>query len=283
MATFTNYATLSYRGGTINSNTVTGEILETITAAKTAVTSNYTANGDVTYVISLVNSSNAPVNGLTVRDDLGGYTVDGNTVYPLAYMDGTVRYFVNGVLQAAPAVTSGPPLTISGINVPAGGSVLLIYETSVTNYAPLGVDAVITNTATVTGGGLTEPVTATETIETEDVAALTIIKALDPAVVTDNSQITYTFVIENRGNTAVVATDDVVVTDTFDPILENIVVSFNGVTWTAGTNYTYNSETGVFSSLPGQITIPAATYTQNTDGTWTITPGVGVLTVTGTI
>ena len=34
MAIFTNYATLSYNGGTINSNTVTGELLETISATK---------------------------------------------------------------------------------------------------------------------------------------------------------------------------------------------------------------------------------------------------------
>ena len=37
MATFTNFATLSYNGGTTNSNTVTGEILETLSAVKTAV------------------------------------------------------------------------------------------------------------------------------------------------------------------------------------------------------------------------------------------------------
>lgn len=37
MATFTNFATLSYNGGTTNSNTVTGELLETLTATETIV------------------------------------------------------------------------------------------------------------------------------------------------------------------------------------------------------------------------------------------------------
>ncbi len=37
MATFTNFATLSYSGGTTESNTVTGELLETLVLTKTAV------------------------------------------------------------------------------------------------------------------------------------------------------------------------------------------------------------------------------------------------------
>lgn len=41
MASFTNFATLSYNGGTTNSNTVTGELLETLTVTKTAVVKNY--------------------------------------------------------------------------------------------------------------------------------------------------------------------------------------------------------------------------------------------------
>ena len=34
MASFTNFATLSYNGGTTNSNTVTGELLEVLTVTK---------------------------------------------------------------------------------------------------------------------------------------------------------------------------------------------------------------------------------------------------------
>ena len=44
MASFTNFATLSYNGGTTNSNTVTGELLEALTVTKTAVVKNYAAN-----------------------------------------------------------------------------------------------------------------------------------------------------------------------------------------------------------------------------------------------
>ncbi len=283
MAIFTNYATLSYNGGSTNSNTVTGEILETISATKTAVVDEYSANDSVTYVVTLVNSGSVAVTGLSVTDDLGGYTFDGATVYPLAYTAGSIKYYINGVLQAAPTVNAGPPLVISGINIPANSNAMLIYEATTTDYAPLDTQAIITNTVTVTGGGLVTPVTATETINSLDAANLNISKSLTPSIVTENGQLTYTFVIENFGNTQALATDNVVLTDTFDPILTGISVTYNGAPWVETTNYTYDETTDIFSTVLGQITVPAATFTQNTDGTWTTTPGITVITVTGTV
>lgn len=283
MASFTNFATLSYNGGTTNSNIVTGEILEALTAVKTAVSANYSAGDRITYALSLVNTGTAAITDYTVTDNLGGYTVGANTVYPLAYNAGTVRYYINGVLQTAPTVTAGPPLTVTGLTVPAGGSAVLIYETTATPVAPLATGSSITNTATITGGGLTNPITAQATVETANSAELSISKALSPTTVTENGQITYTFVISNTGNTEATATGNVVVTDTFDPILRNIAVTYNGTAWTEGTNYTYNAATGVFTTLAGQITVPAATFTQNTDGTFTVTPGTATLVITGTV
>lgn len=283
MPIFSNFATLSYNGGTTNSNTVTGELLETLAATKIAVMDDYTARDDVTYVITLVNSGTTALTALTVTDDLGGYLFGGETVYPLAYTSGSLHYYVNGVLQTAPAVSAGPPLVISGISVPAGGNVMLIYEATVTNYAPLDATATITNTAAVTGECTFTPLTASETIGTEDRADLTVSKAVSPTVVSENGRLTYTFVIQNAGNTPAVATDDVAMTDTFDPILDIAAVTFNGVAWVEGVNYTYDEATGEFATLPGQIVVPAATYTQNEDGTWTITPGTAVLVVTGTV
>lgn len=283
MASFTNFATLSYNGGTTNSNIVTGEILEALTAVKTAVSANYSAGDRITYALSLVNTGTAAITDYTVTDNLGGYTVGANTVYPLAYNAGTVRYYINGVLQTAPTVTAGPPLTVTGLTVPAGGNAVLIYETTATPVAPLATGSSITNTATITGGGLTNPITAQATVETANSAELSISKALSPTTVTENGQITYTFVISNTGNTEATAADNVVVTDTFDPILRNIAVTYNGTAWTDGTNYTYNAATGVFTTLAGQITVPAATFTQNTDGTFTVTPGTATLVITGTV
>ena len=283
MATFTNKATLSYNGGSVESNTVTGELLEVLSITKTAILNEYSAGDSVTYVIALQNTGSVPLTSLTVTDDLGGYPFGAETLYPLTYAAGSITYYINGVLQPAPVVTVGPPLAVAGISVPAGGNTLLIYEAAVNSFAPLAAGSAITNTAAASGGGISTPVSATETITASREASLTISKALSPSVVTENGQLTYTFIIENIGNTAAVATDNIVVTDTFDPILDPIAVSFNGTAWVAGTNYTYNAATGVFSTVAGEITVPAATYTQNPDGTWTILPGVSTLTVTGTV
>lgn len=283
MAVFTNFATLSYKGGTRNSNTVTGEIMETVSVQKTAVSTGYGAGDTLSYAVSLVNAGPADVSGLTVTDDLGAYELDGTTLYPLSYVDGTARLIVNGALQPAPTVTAGPPLVFSGINIPAGGSAVLVYEADVTGYAPLAPDSEITNTVTVTGGGVSVPLTASATVESLDSAELFISKALSPCVVPANGEITYSFELTNTGNTEAGAADEVVVRDDFDPILTNIAVSFNGAAWTRAVQYSYDETTGAFATLPGQITVPAASYTQNADGTWTIEPGTATLTVSGTI
>lgn len=283
MARFTNFATLSYNGVTTDSNTVTGELLETLSVVKTAVTDQYTTDDTVTYVLSLINSGTSAITGITVTDDLGGYDLDTATLYPLRYTADSLQYYINGVLQTAPAVTAGPPMVISGISVPAGGNVQLVYETAVTAYAPLGTDAAVTNTVTLTGNGISTPLTAQETVTMESRADLTISKALYPSAVAENGQLTYTFVIANTGNAAATASDDVILTDTFNPILDPITVTFNGTTWTEGVHYTYDPTTGVFTTLAGQITVPAASYMQNPDGTWMTTPGTSTLVITGTV
>ena len=284
MATFTNQATLSYNGYTTNSNVVTGEILEVLSATKTAVPEEYRAGDALTYVVSIVNSGTTPFTGLTLTDDLGAYPFGDGTLTPLDYVDGSVRYYVNGVQQAAPAVIAGPPMTISGISVPAGGNAMIIYNALPNGYAPLGVNDVINNEVTVTGGGLANAITAQETVTAAADARLTISKALSPAAVAENGQLTYTFVIQNTGNTEAIATDNVTVTDLFDPVLNPISVTYNGTGWTAGTQYTYDPTTGQFATVPGQITVPAATYTQDPiSGLWTMEPGVSILTVTGIV
>ncbi len=284
VATFFNQATLSYGDRVTSSNIVSGEIIEVLSATKTAVGDQYTEGGSVTYVISIINAGNSPYNALTVTDNLGAYVFGGTTIYPLTYIEDSILYYVNGVLQPTPAVTDTQPLTVSTITVPAGGNALIIYQGRVNQFAPIGVGSQITNEAQISGGGLSTPITVTETVGAASDALLSITKAISPATIAENGQLTYTFVIENRGNTPAVATDDVIVTDVFDPILNPITVTFEGETWVEGVNYTYNEATGEFVTLPGQITVPAATYTQNPEtGAFIVTPGVSVLRVTGTV
>ena len=283
MATFTNQATLRYNGNVVNSNITTGELLEVLSATKTAVIDTYSQGSEITYVINIVNTGTITFTGISINDDLGAYPLGANTYVPLDYVTGSVQYYLNGILQATPGVVEGPPLIISGITVPANGVATIIYVARANQYAPLNLGGTITNTATISGGGITE-ITVTETVTVESGARLTISKSMCPTTVTENGRLTYTFVIENIGNTAAVATDNVAITDTFNPILTGLAVTFNGAAWTEGVNYTYSELTGEFVTIPGQITVPAATYTQDPiTGEWIIEPGVGVLTVTGTV
>ncbi|MBQ7098180.1 MAG: DUF11 domain-containing protein [Oscillospiraceae bacterium] len=279
MAIFTNQATLTYSGGSTNSNVAVGEILEVLSADKTAVSGTYAPGELVTYVITIRNTGTGAFTNLTVTDDLGG-----GANAPLTYEEGTVLYFVNGVPQAAPAVTPGAPLVFTGISVPAGGSAVIVYQARANAFASPEVEGFITNTVTITGGGLTTPVTATETVNAAIGAMLTITKTISPAQVADNGRVTYTFLIQNSGNEAVTAEDDATVTDTFDPILTDITVTLNGVTLTEGVGYTYDETTGLFTTVPGVITVPAATFTRDpVTGEYTRTPGLATLIVTGTI
>lgn len=281
MAVFSNFATLSYSGGRTESNTVTGELVEVLTASKNPLGETYGARDDVSYVISLVNSGAVPLDGLVITDDLGAYTLDTQTLYPLEYIGGSVRYYQNGVLQTAPTVTATGNLIISGISVPAEGNTIIIYKTRLTDYAPLGAEASITNTATVSGS--VTPITTSATITMSSRAELGISKSVCPTSVTENGRLTYTFVIQNSGSVDATATDNIVLSDLLNPVLTDISAVLNGNTLASPTDYTYDETTGQFTSVAGSITVPAATYTQGTDGRWTVTPGTSVLSISGTV
>ena len=196
----------------------------------------------------------------------------------------TFALFTDGVPQAAPTVVAGPPLVFSNITVPAGGDVVIVYQAQANAFANPAVGGTIDNTVTVTGDGLSAPITATETVGAAAEPMLTISKSITPSQVGDNDRVTYTFVIQNSGNQAVVATDDATITDTFDPILTALAVTFDGIVWTQGVQYNYNETTGLFTTVPGQILVPAATYVQDpVTGAYTATPGIATLVVTGTI
>lgn len=283
MANFTNTATLSYSGGTVNSNTVTGTVQDELTAVKTAVNDTYRFGDNVTYVISLVNSGGCAFNGLALTDDMGAFFSGTQRVVPLEYNTGTARYYVNGTLQEPPVVTQGQNLMFTGISVPAEGNALVIYEATVTRFAPPDNEGVITNTVTITGDSLCERITASTAVKADASPALTVSKAVCPSVVTAGGTVTYTFTVQNSGNTEALAEDEIVLTDIFEPRLNINSVSFNGTLWTSNVNYTYSMTTGQFATERGQITVPAAVYTKDSDCGWVVTPGVSTLVITGTI
>jgi hypothetical protein len=285
MAQFTNQATLSYGDTVTTSNIALGEVLEVLSATKTAVNGVYYGQNDtITYIISLINSGAVPLNNLTVTDNLGTFDFGTGTLTPLVYTTGSVKYYQNGVISPSPSVTtSESQVVFSGISVPANGNSTLAYEVTVNNLAPLDEGAEITNVATINGGGVT-PISASETVTSGVGPNISITKSISPVPVADGATVTYTFVIENTGNRALVATDNAVIRDLFDPILTDVTATFNGVAWTEGTEYNYNQATGLFESVPSNITVPSATYTRDpVSGVVSLIPGTSTLVITGTI
>lgn len=284
MATiFTNQATLNYNGTQIRSNIATGSLEGVLSVTKEAVESSYGAGDTLTYVVSIVNNSDTAINGVTLTDNLGAYTFNTSTVQPLTYAENTLQYYINGVLQTTPAVTTTTGLAVTGLHIPANGNVMLIYSADVNEYAPLDTDAEIINTVSVTGTAITEA-TASETIPVTSEAELSILKSVTPIPVSENGELTYTFQLQNSGNTPVTEADNLTVTDTFTPTLSNLTVVFNGETMAQGTDYTYDEATGEFASVNGALSIPAATFTQDTaTGEWSVTPGSSTLVITGNV
>lgn len=278
MATFTNQASLYYGGAITNSNVTTAEIQRGVTATKTAFAAAYSPSDTIVYGISITNSGASALDAVTVSDDLGSYASAATTVVPLSYIDGSIRLYINGAATAAPTVGTTSPLTISGISIPAGGNALLLYEAQVNALAPLAAGSTITNTATV--GGIGEPITAEASLPVRNEVNLTLAKAVCPTQVSADGNITYTFIVQNSGNTATTAADNVAITDTFTPPLSGINATLDGA---AFTDFTYDATTGLFTTTAGALVVPAATYTEAADGTVITTPGVTVLTVSGSI
>lgn len=136
---------------------------------------------------------------LTIKDDLGTYEFNTTTLTPLTYVADTIHYYINGTLQPAPTVTAGPPLTITGISIPANGNVTIVYEVTTNQFAPLAPESSINNTAVISGGGIT-PITVNESVLADSSPLLNITKSVSPVPVAENGQLTYTFLIQNSGS-----------------------------------------------------------------------------------
>ena len=286
MATFQNQAAITWGGTTRLSNITTGQIVDVVNANKTPVVETYATGDTLTYVVNINNTGDSALSGLTVTDDLGAYEAGdpAQTLTPLTYVEDSLLYFINGVPQPTPTVTADPALTVTDISVPAEGTATLVYQAAANEFAPLGCDGEIVNTATVSGEGLCEDVVTDATVSAICGVDLSILKSVSPETVTCGERVTYSFLIENDGGEAADAETGAVVTDSFDPILSDVVVTLGGVTLTEGTGYTYDEATGEFATIPGVLTVPAATYEQDpATGAWTTIPGTVTLTVAGNI
>lgn len=285
--TITNQARLQFTygttTGTASSNIASTVVQGPLTADKSVLEDTYRAGDELTYMINVTNNGPTALTAVTVIDDLGAYEVTPTlSRMPLRYKDPTHLY-INGVFSSTlTPVQTDDGVTFTIPSLAAGANAMLIYKAQISDAALLEAGAEIVNTATITATGVSEPLTVSETVDVEAYADVSIIKAMSPNPVTDGGTLTYTFTIQNYGNTEAT---DVVFSDSFTPSPDPITVMVAGTT-VAPANYSY---TGGLLTLPAtgspySLTIPAATFTQDTTtGEVAVNPGIVSIVVTGTL
>ena len=283
----TNQATLTFDYGSSTgealSNIAVATFQSPIIVSKLSLENTYRSKDEITYTIALTNSSTSALTNIQVFDNLGTYTTSTSVVTtPLTYI-GDALFYINGlyISKIAPNVGSnGITFTIPAL--PELANAIIIYKAKVNEYALLMPQSVITSTITTTAAEVKKPFISTNEIVVEDYAAVSIIKNMYPNPVIYGGIYTYVFTIYNYGN---IPAHNVVLTDIFSPILNNLIVTVNGVL-VLSKDYNYAggviilpSSTSIYS-----ITIPEATYTQDSiTGVIIINPGMVNIKVSGTV
>ena len=287
MATIENFATVSYTSGgvaaTATSNTAEIELTSSVTLTKETLGETYTGDSDITYILSIRNTSSSPISTITITDDLGTFSFGATELTPLTYT-GPAILLINGIDTTASLTvdsTASDALVFTIPTLAAGAVANIIYKAVPNEFAPRGSAASITNTAILTADSSCADAEASATVLTLDAAELTVVKQMSPNPVVCGDTVTYTITLYNYGN---IPAENVRVTDVFSPAPTDITVTRNGITVPA-TDFSYIDGTLTVPALTSDAdTVPAATFTRNTEtGEVTVSPGIVEYVVTGTI
>ncbi len=288
MSLIYNQAELSYEGTTVHSNIVSSELLDALSAEKAVIKTEYARDDKLTFIITLKNKTFKDIDHISITENLGAYYFSGLsglasiTVYPLTYVENTLLYYKNGSLQSTPSFSGTAPMNIEDISVPAGGDATIIYEASTNSWTPLKVGSSVNNMSKISCTSVSEPILLSATAIPLSKVELFITKTASPDIVMQTGKITYSFLIENRGN--IEAKDTVVISDKFNPIIDDLYVTINKTHVTGAEYYSYDTTTGIFTTTGKDITVPPATYTTDSaTGKIKLTPGTVLVRVTGTL
>lgn len=286
MATqITNRATLTFQYGTLTgsaiSNIASTTLQGPLTIEKNALAEQYNGQDDITYIISFSNTTNSTLTDVVITDNLGSYNIYQSLAIatPLDF-EGPAALYINGSFVTYLQGITGPNSVSFNIgNLGSGDNALVIYRAKINDYALLTPFSSITNTAVVSANGITETATASATLEVGSYADVSIVKTMSPDPVSSGDLITYNFSLYNYGNTEA---RNVVLSDLFSPIPSITGITVNG-TLISSNNYSYINGKLTLPTGLYNLTIPAATYTQNENGFVSKVPGLTTVTVVGTI
>ena len=285
MPTIENFATVRYTSGGITatktSNLAQIELDSSLGFTKSTLGNSYSSGSPVTYILSVTNNATATVTNLTLTDDLGTFTYGAEELTPLTYLSPALL-LINGQDATAQLIVDSTATNQVVFTIPSlapGATANVIYNAQPNSYAPLQSESTIVNSATLTSDAECADGSATATVTVLSAADVEIVKCMSPNPIVCGDTINYTIRIFNYGN---IAAEDVVLTDTFSPAPENILVYRNGVLLEA-TAYTYVGGTLTVPATGGDV-IPAATFTRDAvTGEVIVTPGMVEYVVTGTI
>lgn len=264
---------------TVTSNQSSTTIVDqcSIEFTKDALVPSTTPNGNVSYVVRILNNGSNDLYNPTITDDLGRGDV---SVTPLTYIDDSALFFYNGnpTTGTATVSASGVIFTSPATILRPGDSLIVLYSAT----AAAMLTESITNTATATVNTDTDNCQClsesdSATVEVVNSASISIFKSADKSSVFVGDSLTYTFTLMN---TAAEGIEDVTFTDALPEEFNLVSVSYTQddvTTPISADDYTLSASNVLTIPAAGSdftIDIPAATD----EG-----PGIVTITVTGII
>jgi len=282
---FSSQAQLSGTFGKICSNTVKEKLITGFSVGLFCKPCDYRTGEKLTFLLTVTNKGSNTISGLTVIDNLGAYAFGSpqTVLYPLRYCEGSACWFCNGVRQSEISVTQTAPLRIQNLQVPAEGSILILFAAEVTSAAPPQPGSSIANNAIVFSFDNRIYDESTIRLTAAEIARPVMTKWIVQNQIRGLQRAEFTFMISNYGNQTIQAEDNMQIRNVFQPPLRQICAQLDGAGLTADADYRYEEVTGIFELIAGKLAVPAASYRQKPDGSWIAAPGTVSLTVSGVV
>lgn len=278
---FQNQATLSYNNNIVKSNVVSGKITAPYSITKFSSQWTYKLGSEIAYTIVVENYLDAET-PMIVYDDMGLFYIDQTPHMPLTHdMFSTIFIVVTptGTFQRPAGVITEKDKIGFSIIMPAKSTAFISYVARVNSFADINPQATIKNNATLQVAPYSQ-VNSDNIISVRNYSDIRIAKYMPNKQVSVDQPLSYVFVVNNYGNTAV----SPVLSDFIEPNLTDITVSGNGSIWTEGTQYEYDPTTSIMTIPKGSFTLTPATSVQNpATGEWILTPSSFEIAITGTV
>ena len=270
------YLTFKYdnQSGMAISNVINNKPNSPLTINKESISKNYYLGDNASFIITITNHTDNPINDVSIKENLGTYFLNDNSKFftPLSYQEGSLKYYINGISQSPPKVTVNSQHIIFDIEIiPSSSVITLVYNTTVNSKAPLDNGSMIINTSNLTAETLDKSVESSCTITVRKNADIKIIKQVSENKISKNV-ITYDFTICNYGNTEAT---NVTLKDTINPKHSNMKV-FVDSQCLKFSDYNYISGNVCIPSYGSKrvLNVPPATFLQDKNsGIFTINPG----------